>query len=99
MDYITKHEGYEYAAMVTATVFLLPQLYAGYRSKSLKDVSAASLWMLLIASFLWALYMFEKELYHFAGTTVFVGMNALWILLMKFQYYRNRVNDHLATML
>ena len=94
LEFITKHDGYEYAALSCATMSLLPQLYVGYRSGSLKDVSAASQWLIFFASGLWAIYMYENAYYTFTATTMFVNISSLSILLMKFTYYQRRVNAH-----
>lgn len=94
LDFITQHDGYEYAALTCASIFLLPQLYVGYRSGSLKDVSAASHWFIFFGSALWAIYMYENSYIIFTCTTIFVNLTALAILCMKFFYYQKRVNAH-----
>ena len=93
-EFITQHDGYQYAALSCATLFLLPQLYVGYRSGSLKDVSAASQWLIFFGSILWAIYMYENKYIIFTITTLFVTFTSLSILCMKFFYYQKRVNAH-----
>lgn len=97
ISYITKHEGYEYASLVCATTFLLPQLYSGYRSGSLKDMSAASMWMVFFGGLLWAIYMYENSMYFFSAATLFTTLNAFVLLCLKFYYYQQRVNIHFTT--
>ena len=94
LEFITKHDGYEYVALSLATLCFLPQFYVGYRSGSLKDVSAASYWMLYFGSALWAIYMYENAYIVFTAATTFVNINCFCILCMKFYYYRKRVNAH-----
>lgn len=94
MDYVTKHEGYEYASLVCGTVFLIPQIYSGYRSGQLKDLSAASMWLIFFGGILWSFYMYENEYYTLSIATVFTTFNALVLLCMKFFYYQKRVNSH-----
>jgi uncharacterized protein with PQ loop repeat len=94
LDFITRHDGYEFAALSCATLCLLPQLYVGYRSGSLKDVSAASHWLIFFGSILWAIYMYENNYIIFTATTLFITVTSLSILCMKFLYYQKRVNIH-----
>lgn len=97
MDYITRHDGYEYVSIIFATVFLVPQIYSGYRSGSLKDMSAATQWLIFFGSFLWVLYMYENGMYIFATCTLFVCMCSVILLIMKCKYYYKRVNEHFLT--
>jgi uncharacterized protein with PQ loop repeat len=97
MDYITRHEGYQYFSLISATTFLLPQFYSGYRSGSLKDVSAASMWLVFFGGIFWSIYMYEEMMYEFAAATLFVTINAFALLLMKFRYYQQRVNSHFTS--
>lgn len=94
LEFITKHEGYEYVSMTFATVFILPQLWSGYRSGSLKDVSAFSYWLLFFGSSLWVVYMIEYQYILYAVATSFVTCTSFAVLCMKFYYYQGRVNAH-----
>ena len=94
MDIVTQHEGYEYISIVFATIFILPQLWSGYRSGSLKDVSAFSYWLLFFGSGLWAIYMFEYNYLIYVIATMFVMICSFSVLCMKFFYYQKRVNAH-----
>ena len=97
MEFITKHEGYEYISLTLVTLFLLPQIYSGYRSQSLKDVSAASLWFVFFGSFFWVIYMIENELILYAIPTGFVTLCSIILLMMKWCFYYRRVNAHFVT--
>ena len=97
MEYITRHEGYEYVAMVFGTTFLLPQLYYGWTNNSFKDVSGVSMVFIMMSGTLWATYMYEKELYIYAGMTTFVIMSALAIIMSKIILYYRRVDEHFKT--
>tara|TARA_B110000977_G_scaffold201646_1_gene297467 strand:- start:10879 stop:11241 length:363 start_codon:yes stop_codon:yes gene_type:complete len=94
LELITKHDGYEYAGIVCATICFLPQLYVGYKSGSLKDVSAASYWLIFLGSILWAIYMYENSYFIFTFATLFVTCISLSILCLKFIYYQKRVDSH-----
>jgi len=94
VNIITRHDGYEYASIVFATVFVLPQVWSGYRSGSLKDVSAFSYWLIFFGSGLWAVYMLEYNFIKYATATLFVFITSFSVLCMKFYYYQTRVNAH-----
>ena len=94
IEFVTRHDGYEYVSMAFATVFILPQLWSGYRSGSLKDVSAFSYWLLFFGSGLWAIYMLEYSYYEYAIATIFVMISSLCVLCMKFLYYQRRISVH-----
>ena len=94
LDFISQHDGYEYVAMTFATVCLLPQIWTGYRSGSLKDVSAASHWLIFFGSLLWAVYMYDSNYVSYAFVTLIVSGSSLTLLCMKFFYYQKRVNAH-----
>ena len=97
MDLITRHEGYEYVSLTLATTFLIPQIYSGYRSGSLKEVSAASLWFVCFGSSLWAIFMIENNMILYAIPTGFVTLCSIITLLMKWMFYYRRVNDHFVS--
>ena len=89
MDYVTRHEGYEYVSMVMATTFLVPQVYKCYYSQSAGDLSSGTLGMILTSSVLWAMYVYETpEMDVFTAPTLFVATNALCLLGMKVWYSR-----------
>lgn len=94
MDIVTRHEGYEYISMTFATIFILPQLWSGYRSGSLKDVSAFSYWLVFFGSGLWGVYMLEYNYIEFLIATLFVMISSFAVLCMKFYYYQKRVHVH-----
>ena len=94
LSFITRHDGYEYASLVCVTISLLPQMWSGYRSGSLKDMSAASQWLIFFGSVLWAIYMYENEYFLYAIATLFVTACSLYLLCLKFYYYQKRVNVH-----
>lgn len=94
IEFVTQHEGYEYVSMAFATLFILPQLWSGYRSGSVKDVSAFSYWLLFFGSGLWAVYMLENDFIEYAAATLFVFASSFAVLCMKFYYYQKRVNSH-----
>lgn len=101
LELVTQHDGYEYSALICATIFQLPQIISGYRSGTLRDMSAASQWLIFIGSSFWAVYMYENQLYHFLAGTVFVNVTSLLLLAMKLRYYYRRVNhlnDHLKSL-
>tara|TARA_B100001996_G_scaffold347220_1_gene304615 strand:+ start:144 stop:497 length:354 start_codon:yes stop_codon:yes gene_type:complete len=94
MKFITKYEGYEYAALTFATLSMVPQLYVGYRSGSLKDVSATTHWLIFFSSAVWGVHMYENKYFIFLVLTAFVNLTCFAILCMKFSFYRKRVNEH-----
>tara|TARA_B100001094_G_scaffold197963_1_gene192070 strand:- start:442 stop:786 length:345 start_codon:yes stop_codon:yes gene_type:complete len=97
MDIITQHDGYEYLSLSLVTLFLVPQIYSGYKSGSLKDVSAASLWFVFFGSALWGNYMIEHNLIYFSIPTFFVTLCSSITLLMKLKFYYKRVDEHFVS--
>ena len=97
MAFIVDQEGYQYASLVAATVFLIPQLRLGYKTESLKDISTTSMIFVLFGSSLWAFYMYENALYVYAGMTLFVGLQATAVMLMQVHQYYARVNEHMLS--
>ncbi len=97
MEYITRHDGYEYVAMVFGTTFLLPQLYYGWVNNSFKDVSVVSMGFIMTSGILWAIYMYENQLYIYAAMTTFVIMCAFAIVMSKIILYYRRVDEHFKT--
>jgi len=81
-------DGFEYFPIVLGTCYLIPQIYVGYTTKKLTNVSTLSMIMLIFASMLWAYYLYSKlgEEY-FAYATGFVTLNAVIVLCMKYTYY------------
>lgn len=98
MSFVVEQEGYQYAALVAATAFLIPQIRLGYVTGSLKDVSTTSLVFIVFGSTLWAFYMYENTMIVYAALTIFVGLNALSIIGMQLYFYYSRVNDHMKTL-
>lgn len=41
--------------------------------------------------------MYEENLQIYTALTIFVGLNALTLLVMQFRYYMNRYNEHMLT--
>ena len=97
MSFIVENNVYQHVALVFATCFLVPQVYQGYTNKSLVDVSSMSLVAVTLSSGLWAMYMYESDMMHFAIATSFVGINAIVLLCMKVVFYYMRVNEHYKT--
>ena len=81
-------DGFEYFPIVLGTLYLVPQIYVGFTTKQLTDVSTLSMLMLIFASMLWAYYLYSKvgEEY-FAYATGFITFNAVLLLCMKYTYY------------
>lgn len=98
MSIIVDQEGYQYASLVAATIFLLPQIQLGLKTSSLKDVSTSSMVLIVFGSTLWAFYMYENNLMIYAALTTFVGTNALCIIILQMYYYYSRVNEHMQTL-
>ena len=81
-------DGFEYVPIALGTMYLLPQIYVGYQSKQLTNVSTLSMVMLIFSSMMWAYYLYSKvgEEY-FAYATGFITFNATIVLCMKYTYY------------
>lgn len=97
MSLIVEQEGYQYVGVVCATIFLIPQIILSYKTKSTKDISSASLICVTMSSFLWSFYMYEESFYIYTCLTIFVGLNALALLIMQFRFYMERYNEHMLT--
>ena len=81
-------DGFEYVPIVLGTLYLVPQIYVGYTTKKLTDVSTLSMVMLIFASMLWAYYLYSKvNEEYFAYATGFITLNAVIVLCMKYTYY------------
>ena len=94
MEYITKHEGYQYVGLGFATIFLSPQVFTSYNKKEMDCLSTATLWCICISSFLWMLYMWENSEIIYSIATLYVLLNAIILLMMKLYYYQCKVNEH-----
>lgn len=97
MSLFIQNDYYQYVALCFASIFLLPQLRLGYNNQSLKEVSSASFVLIVIASSLWAIYMFEQGFIYFVVPTVFVGITAITGIIMQATYYYRRLNEHMIT--
>ena len=98
MFQLIENQGYQYVAMGFAGLFLVPQVWRGYKTKMLKDVSSTSMVFIVIGSLLWGFYMWEIEKIEYAGATIFVGFNALLICMMQFYFWCTRVKDHMKSL-
>ena len=76
-------DAYQYASLTLATVFLVPQSFKAYYTRSLCDVSAMSLACVVGSSLLWAMYLNHEELIAYAAPTLFVTLNASTLLAYK----------------
>lgn len=85
---------YQYTSMILATTFLIPQIIVSYRSQSARDISSVSLFFVFSSSGLWGCYMYEKELFVYAGSTFFVTLCSLILSMIKIYTYANRVKQH-----
>jgi uncharacterized protein with PQ loop repeat len=97
MSMITQHDGYEYAAVVCGSIFLLPQLHSAIKTHQLRHVSGASLMLILVGSVLWGFYMYESNLILYASLSGFVCLQAAVIFMLKIVYYYQRVNKHMRS--
>lgn len=89
-------DGFEYFPIVIGTTYLLPQIYVGYQTKNLTNVSTLSMIMLIFGSMLWAYYLYSKaNEEYFAYATGFITLNAVIILCMKYTYYVIHLKDKL----
>lgn len=94
VNFVVVSDYYQYVALAFATMFIIPQLKLGYKNRSLKEVSTASMIMIIIASGLWGYYMFELEAVYFLIPTIFVGITGVLGLIMQITFYYERVNEH-----
>lgn len=88
--YITRHDGYEYASLILATTFLIPQTVHSYYTRKMDDVSGLSLLAIMTSSVLWAVYMAENELMPQAYATLFVSFNSSALILAKIWLYATK---------
>ena len=80
--------GFQYVSIVFGTTYLLPQIYSGYKSKKLSDVSTLSMVMLMFGSMTWAYYLYSKlEEPYYAYASAFVTATSFYLLCMKYWYY------------
>uniref|UniRef100_A0A6C0F671 PQ-loop repeat-containing protein n=1 Tax=viral metagenome TaxID=1070528 RepID=A0A6C0F671_9ZZZZ len=95
MYVLVNQQGYQYASIAAATLFLLPQIRVAYKLKSLKEISTISLIFILVGSILWTFYMYENQMRIYAILTLFVSLNSFILLFMQFYYYYLRINQHM----
>ena len=89
-------DGFEYFPIVLGTLYLMPQIYVGYTTKKLTDVSTLSMVMLIFASMLWAYYLYSKvNEEYFAYATGFISFTAIIVLCMKYTYYVMHLKEKL----
>jgi uncharacterized protein with PQ loop repeat len=94
---IIENQGYQYVSMGFAGLFLIPQIWRGYKTKQLRDVSSTSMIFIIVGSGLWTFYMYESEKNEYAGATLFVAINAIIVCVMQFYFWFTRVKEHLKT--
>ena len=97
MSFLLDNKVYQYVAITFATMFLVPQTYSGFKSRSLVDVSAGSMVIVAFSSGLWGLYMYKTSVVYYAVASYFVGLNAITLLVMKVVFYYERLNEHLKS--
>jgi uncharacterized protein with PQ loop repeat len=88
---------YQYIAMGFGVLFLVPQIFHGYRRGSLQDVSTSMLVFIVIGTSLWGYYMYESQLKLYLYATGFLCANALILLFMQFFQYYGRFQEHVRT--
>ena len=79
------------------TIFLLPQVIHGYRSKSLKDVSTGTLICVVLSSSSMTVYLFLNSYKYYAYSCGFILLNSIFLLLMQFWQYYQRFKLHVKT--
>lgn len=82
-----QESGYEYVAIIFGTMYLLPQIILGYKTKNLKNVSTLSYVILIFSSVIWAYYLYNSEAVYYAYATAFVTLSAVIVLCQKYIYY------------
>ena len=97
MSLLVNQQGYQYASIVAASIFLLPQIRIAYKLKSLKEISTLSLLLIMFGAILWTYYMYENDLKLYACLTLFVSINAFILISMQIYYYYLRINQHMLT--
>ena len=73
-------------AGVLSSSGFLPQIYKGYKSKSLDDLSYLMLIILSAGLFLWLLYGIHFNNIPIIFANTFAGMCTIILLVMKFKY-------------
>jgi len=91
---IVTEDIYKYSAMFCATTFLIPQILLSSKTKSMKDISLTSLFMISLGSFLWGLFLFEEKQIIYLATTILVLATSVTLKTMSIIFYYNRVNEH-----
>jgi len=94
---IVNQAGYHYVAVGFGGLFLIPQIYLGYKSGSLKDVSTISIIFIFLGSLLWSYYMYQKKYKLYVFLTGFVCLNSFVLLTMQLKQYYMRFKKHVKT--
>lgn len=76
------------AASLTSTGFI-PQLIKGLKTKHLKDVSAASLVIMILGTTLWGFYGYHIGDRILIGANIFTSTTITIILFLKFHYEKD----------
>ena len=95
MDFVTQ-DGYQYAGLVLAGTFLIPQIRMSVKSKDMNGVSNMTLGMIFFSSMIWGFYMYEEELIYYCVPTLFVGAQSVFLMYYKMSLYVNKYNQHMA---
>jgi uncharacterized protein with PQ loop repeat len=88
---------YPYVAMGFGGLFLVPQIFHGYKRGSLKDLSSLTLGFVSVGSALWGFYMYEQNLKIYMYATGFLFLNANILLGMQVYQYYGRFKEHVRT--
>ena len=93
MSVIVEQEGYQYVALGIATIAFVPQLILSWKTKSMAEVSWLMLSCITASGGLWGVYMYEKDLVHFAIATFGVTIMTTLLIFMKFTFYMQGIRN------
>ena len=96
MDLI-ENNTYRYIAIGFGGLFLVPQIIHGYKRQSLEDLSAITLFFIVVMSSLWTYYMYELNYTLYVYISGFVCFNAIVLILMQLMFYYKRFKQHVKT--
>ena len=90
-------DGYQYFAIGIGAICMIPQIYLGYKTGKMQDVSSFSISCIFISTLLWGIYLYQEGYRLYLYITGFVCISSMVVLLLQlFQYYK-RFQEHVRT--
>lgn len=77
-----------YTATIVSSTQLIPEIMAGMKSHRLKDVSPATLMVMVVSCTLWIIYSIGKEAFPLTASASLNATFAITLIIMRARYNR-----------